>query len=94
MSPILLGHIDEHIIEFLECVIVSIAAEYVRHLFNYLSFICTNVHILEICPFINEQIRQLGRHFIIHDLVHQSYIVIGEEIDSTILCQYTDYVMR
>ena len=33
MIPIILGHIDEHIIEFLECVIVSITAEYVWHLF-------------------------------------------------------------
>ena len=31
------------------------------------------------CTIINEQVPQLGWHFIIHSLVHQSYIVIGEE---------------
>ena len=58
-----------------------------------LSFICTNTYTFQICSIINEQVTQLRRHFIIHYLVHQSYIVIKEEIDSTILCQYTDNVM-
>ena len=36
---ILLWHVDEHIIEFLECVVVSIAAEYVRHLFTLVDYV-------------------------------------------------------
>ena len=32
---ILLGYVDEHVIEFFECVIVPIATEYVWHLFIY-----------------------------------------------------------
>ena len=33
MLAVVLWHIDEHVIEFLERVVVWIAAEYVRHLF-------------------------------------------------------------
>ena len=29
MSPISLGYVDEHVIKFLECVVVPIATEYV-----------------------------------------------------------------
>ena len=32
MMTVLLGHVDEHVIELLEHIIVSIAAEYVRQL--------------------------------------------------------------
>ena len=31
MFAVVLGHIDEHVIKLLERVVVSIAAEYVRH---------------------------------------------------------------
>ena len=61
---------------------------------SFFPLICTNVHTLQTCAIINEQIRQLRRHFIIHYSVHHANIVIGEEIDSTILCQYTDDVRR
>ena len=47
MFAIVLWHIDEHVIEFLERVVVSIAAEYVRHRFNLLlliSFIGFDIH--------------------------------------------------
>ena len=57
-------------------------------------FICTNLHTFQTCAIVDEQIGQLGRHFIIHYLEDQSNIVIGEEIVNMILCQYTDDVMR
>ena len=39
-DDVLLGHVDEHVVELLERVVVSIAAENVRHLlfFIYLVF--------------------------------------------------------
>ena len=64
------------------------------YLLRWISFIWFDIHTFQTCSIINEQVTQLGRHFIIYHLVHQSYIVIGEEIDSTILCQYTDDVRR
>ena len=78
MQPISLGDIDEHDVEFLECVIVSIAAEYVCHLFWLISFIWFNIHTFQTCAIINEQIGQLRMHFIIHHLINQSNIVNGE----------------
>ena len=89
-------HVDEHVVELLERVIVSIAAEYLRHLLWYFylfpSLICTNVHTLQTRAIIDEQIGQLGRHFIIHNLEDHANIVVGEEVNSTILGRYTDYV--
>ena len=49
------------------------------------SLICTNVHTLQARTIIDEQIGQLGRHFIIHNFEDHTYIVVGEEVNSTIL---------
>ena len=86
---VLLGHVDEHVVELLERVVVSIAAENGRHLFT-LSLICTNVHTLQARTIINEQIGQLERHFIIHHLVDNANIVVGVKqyypVISPIMC--------
>ena len=112
---VLLWHIDEHVIELLERVIVSIAAEDVRHFTLSLLFIgrewdsrpgttllphffpsliCTNVHTLQTRAIIDEQIGQLGRKRIICHLVDHANIVVGEEVNSTILSHYTDNIKR
>ena len=45
MVTISLGHVDEYVIEFLEFVIVPIAAEYVRHyLFTLVDFVHMHEH--------------------------------------------------
>ena len=51
-----------------------------------ITFIGLDIHTLQTHIIIDEQIGQLGRYFIIHYLVNHAYIVIGEEIGSTILC--------
>ena len=91
---VLLWHVDEHVVELLERVVVSIAAKDVRHLLFLftLPLICTNVHTLQTRTIIDEQIGQLGRHFIIHHFEDYAYIVVGEKVNSTILGHYTDYV--
>ena len=57
-------------------------------------FIVFDIHTLQIGAIIDEQIGQLGRGFIIHDLVNHAYIVVREEIDRTILGHYTSIVRR
>ena len=39
MMTVLLWHVDEHVVELLERVVVSIAAEDVRHLFTLDDFV-------------------------------------------------------
>ena len=41
-------------------------------------FIVFDIHTLQTRAIIDEQIRQLGREFIIHDLVDHAYIVVGD----------------
>ena len=38
MMTVLLWHVDEHVVELLERVVVSIAAENGRHLFTYFAY--------------------------------------------------------
>ena len=60
---VLLWHVDEHVVELLERVVVSIAAKNIRHFTFFLSLICTNVHTLQTRTIIDKQIGQLGRYF-------------------------------
>ena len=57
-----------------------------------ISFIGFDIHTLEIGAFIDEQIGQLGREFIIHHLVDLAYIVVGEEVNRTILSFHRHHV--
>ena len=57
-----------------------------------LALICTNVHTLQTCTIIDEQIGQLGRHFIIHHLIDHAYIVVGEEVNRTILSFHRHHI--
>ena len=94
MMTVLLWHVDEHVVELLERVVVSIAAEDGRHLlFSFtLSLISTNVHTLQTRSIIDEQIGELRRHFIIHHPVHHANIVVGEEVNSTILSLHRHHI--
>ena len=67
-------------------------APLVRDFVARASPIRTNIYTFQASAIIDKEVDKFIWHLIIHYLVYQSHIIVREEINSSIVCQYTDDV--